>query len=124
MNNYQEENIQIRQEITEFLELQIYGKKNSKQFARFTHVSFSVEAKEILKVIKNVIYFDDQSNALQNLNMIETQKIISHLMVNVSILEINLVHYIALIVAGCKDQAKFDLYERIYNRILSKQNKL
>ena len=122
MNNNQSTNIKIRKEVTDFLEFQIYGQRSNQCLARFTKVSLSDDAKAILKVIENAIYFGDQSHALQSLDMVATQRIISTLTVNVSLLELNLVHYISLIVAGNQDQSKFDVFERSYNRMLSKSS--
>ena len=120
MNYNQSTNIQIRKEVTDFLEFQIYGQRSNQCLARFTKVSLSDDAKAILKVIENAIYFGDQCHALQSLDMVATQRIISTLTVNVSLVEQNLVHYISLIIANNQDQSKFDVFERSYNRMLSK----
>ena len=121
MNNDQCTNIQIRKEITEFLELQINGQHCNKCKSRFTEVQLSDDAKQILKVIQNAIYFGDETHALDDLNRIETQRVLAMLMLNVSVVEQNLVYYIFLIVANNKDQTKFDLYERTYSRMLAIQ---
>ena len=121
MNNNKSTNIQIRKEVTDFLELQIYGQRSNQCLARFTKVSLSDDAKAILKVIENAIYFGYQCHPLQSLDMVAIQRIISTLTVNVSLLELNLVHYISLIVEGNQDQSKFDIFEKTYNRILSKR---
>lgn len=120
MNNNQSSNIQIRKEVTDFLELQIYGERTNACLARFTVVKLSDNAKEILKVIENAIYFGDQTHAIDDINVVETQRILSILMMNVSLVEQNLVHYISLIIANNQDQSKFDVFERSYNRMLSK----
>jgi hypothetical protein len=67
MNNDQCANIQIRKEITEFLELQINGQHCNKSKSRFTEVQISDDAKQILKVIQNAIYFGDETHTLDDL---------------------------------------------------------
>jgi hypothetical protein len=123
MNNDQCANIQIRKEITEFLELQINGQHCNKCKSRFTEVQLSDDAKQILKVIEHAIYFGDQTHALDDLNRIETQRVLAMLMLDVSVIEKNLVYYILLIVANNQDQTKFDLYERTYRRMLAMQGR-
>lgn len=123
MNENKFKNIQISKIVTDFLNFQIYGTHANNCLTRFTQVSLSISSKEILKDIENAIFNGDETKLIHNRNIVETQRVLSDLMMNVSLAEQNLIHCISLIVDHDNDQAKFDLYERTYNRILTKQTR-
>jgi hypothetical protein len=114
--------IKIKEESAEFLRFHIYGGCPLYIKNRFSGlINFNDETKQALKVIWRNIGFDESLSPTDE-EFCLIQRALSKFRCNVSVSEMNLINYIALIVHGNKDDSMVDILERGCNKILEKQN--
>jgi hypothetical protein len=105
----------IQHETSEFLHLQICGKCSVHCQCRLTKVDLTDKAKSLLKPIWDFIYFRDSKLCFSSEEIKEVHQILIDLQNQVSVKEINLVKYIALIVDGCTNKAQFEILKDAYS---------
>lgn len=114
--------ISIKEESTEFLRFHIYGSCPVNIKNRFSGlINFNEETKKALKLVWRHIGFDESFSPSDE-EFCLIQRALSKFRCNVSVSEMNLVNYIALIVHNNNDSSMIDILERGYNKILEKQN--
>ncbi|WP_150467631.1 hypothetical protein [Francisella sp. SYW-9] len=106
----------IQHEISEFLNFQIHGKCSANCSCKLTKIDLTVKAKNLLKPIRDVIYFGDEKLHFSEPEMDEVHHILTELKNQVSTNETILIDYIFLVVDNCKNKAKFEALKATYQR--------
>ena len=112
--------IDIKKECLEFVNLQVCGECHEEERQRLTLVSLSSEAKKLLTSIKDFLYFGEPLNYTEE-QLESVKKVLKRLKVKVTSPEMNLINYLSLLLIGSKDKAMFQNLQRYYNDALVKQ---